>query len=46
MEKYLLSMPCDLKKKLTFSAKRSGYSLNAQILFILNEWLKKQESEV
>lgn len=42
MEKYLLNMPKELKQKLMSIAKRDGYSLNAQILFILSEWVSKQ----
>lgn len=45
MEKYLLNMPKGMKEKLMRIAKGEGYSLNAQILFILNEWLKRNESE-
>ena len=42
MEKYLLNMPKELKTILTNIGKKEGYSLNAQILFILWEWVKKQ----
>ena len=40
MEKYLLNMKKELKECLTKVAKQEGYTLNAQILFILNEWVK------
>ena len=46
MERYLLSMPANLKQQLKEIAKKEGYSLNAQILFILSEWLKKRWPEV
>ena len=42
MGRYLLSMPANLKQQLKEIAKKEGYSLNAQILFILSEWLKKR----
>ena len=45
MEKYLLNMPKELKKKLTQAAKKDGYTLNAQILFILHEWANKNNSQ-
>lgn len=45
MEKYLLNMPKDMKKELTGIAKQGGYTLNAQILFILWEWLKNQDEK-
>ncbi len=44
MEKYLLNMPKELKTTLTDIGKREGYSLNAQILFILWEWVKKNKT--
>ena len=43
MEKYLLNMPKEMKTELTDIAKRDGYSLNAQILFILSGWLKNNK---
>lgn len=43
MVKYLLNMPKELKSDLTAIAKHNGYSLNAQILFILSAWTKEQK---
>ena len=42
MEKYLLNMPKELKAVLTEAGKRNGYTLNAQVLFILWEWAKRE----
>ena len=44
MEKYLLNMPRELKQILTDIGKREGHSLNAQILFILWEWVKNNKT--
>lgn len=45
MEKYLLNMPKELKEKLTVIGKKDGYTLNAQILFILWSWIKDYENQ-
>ena len=42
MEKYLLNIPKELKSILTEEGKKNGYTLNAQMLFILWDWVKKQ----
>lgn len=44
MEKYLLNMPKEMKSTLMAIAKKDGYSLNAQILFIISEWIKRKEA--
>lgn len=45
MTKFLLNMPDDLKSFLTMTAKKDGFSLNAQILFILRDWVKTNQNK-
>lgn len=39
-QQYLLSIPLKQKKELEEIAKMNGYSLNALIMFIINDYLK------
>lgn len=44
-QQYLLSIPKKQKKELEQIAANNGYSLNALIMFIINDYLEKRKGE-
>lgn len=44
-DQYLLRIPKNIKEQLMKIANEKGYSMNALIMFIINDYLKEKEGE-